>query len=110
MLTRLVGDFNMNVDTCIRRSELRPGGRTAIADASHAATAEGVSRIVASSMEFGRLDALAHNAGFNLGELDRIFDGRSRRMDAREAVWPGMGGSSGSAHVGLEGFVARVLE
>ncbi len=25
-------------------------------------------------MDFGRLDVLVHNGGFNLGELDRIFD------------------------------------
>ena len=72
--------------------EIRRAGGIAIADANSVATAEGVQRLVASAIEeFGRVDVLVHNAGFNIGELDAIFDVHVRAAwMLAEAVWPGM--------------------
>src|SRR5580704_17951982 len=55
--------------------EIRRAGGIAIADANSVATAEGVQRLVASAIEeVGRVDVLVHNAGFNISDLDAIFD------------------------------------
>jgi AhpD family alkylhydroperoxidase len=72
--------------------EIRRAGGTATADTNSVATAEGVRRLVASAIgEFGRVDVLIHNAGFNIGELDAIFDVHVRAAwMLTEAVWPGM--------------------
>jgi AhpD family alkylhydroperoxidase len=73
-------------------AEIRAAGGVAIADTHSVADAEGVAGLIEkATSEFGRVDVVVHNAGFNLGELDPIFDVHVRAAWLlADAVWPGM--------------------
>ncbi|MCU1374665.1 MAG: short-chain dehydrogenase [Actinomycetia bacterium] len=72
--------------------EIRQAGGTAVASADTVATEEGASAIVDRGLrQFGRVDAIIHNAGLNLGVLDDILDIHVRgAWWLVERAWPGM--------------------
>ncbi len=67
-------------------------GGQAIANASDISTESGVRQLVQDAhFAFGPVDVVVHNAGFNIGDLDPIFDVHVRAAwMLTEEVWPEM--------------------
>ena len=73
-------------------AEITAAGGRAIANSSDISTEEGVRQLIKDAHSaFGRADVVVHNAGFNIGDLDPIFDVHVRAawMLAEES-WPEM--------------------
>ncbi|MER5628455.1 SDR family NAD(P)-dependent oxidoreductase [Streptosporangium sp. NPDC002544] len=73
-------------------AEIIAAGGSAIADTSDVSNADGVRSLVAAAVAaFGKVDVVVHNAGFNIGEFDPVFDVHVRAAWLlADEVWAGM--------------------
>jgi AhpD family alkylhydroperoxidase len=73
-------------------AEIVARGGIAVANTSDVSSEAGVRQLIADAhAAFGRVDVVVHNAGFNIGELDPIFDVHVRAAwMLADAAWPEM--------------------
>jgi hypothetical protein len=73
-------------------AEIEASGGISVADFGNVATREGAEALIDRSVErFGRVDVIVHNAGFNIGDLQPIFDVHvGAAWWLAEQAWPTM--------------------